>query len=401
MQPVKLLIVAFSDSIHTARWISQLDRSKFEIHLFPSVPFRQIHPFLENITIWQWQQQNDKQGRGLRFKNPSIPFYVLEKLIGSSYAQKIAIRFPKWQQISLLKTIRMLKPDIIHSMETQQAGYLLSKSRSLFKNINWVHSTWGIDLHYFYTFPDHREKLVRLMSQIEILVAEGERDIEIARGLEFIGKSVVIPSVGGSFDFELFDSLDSKLTPSSRTKILLKGYEGEERLASYALKALRSIREQLLKYEVFIYSCSYKLMPLIGEIQRKKEFVLKIIPNLEYKQLLTITAQSRISITNNLSDGVPNTMLEAMALGAFPIQSNTAITEGWIEDGKNGLLTNPKDINQIAEAVSKALTDDRLVDTAAVFNSKLIKENLNSDTIKIQIEDLYKTASGKSKIGVL
>jgi glycosyltransferase involved in cell wall biosynthesis len=153
----------------------------------------------------------------------------------------------------------------------------------------------------------------------------------------------------------------------------------------------------LTGYEVIVYSCSSKLLPIISDIQRQNEFQISYYADMAHDDLLEKTCSARISITNNLSDGVPNTMLEAMALGAFPIQSNTAITEGWIEDGKNGLLTNPRDINQIAEAISKALTDDRLVDDAAVLNGRLVREKLNFNTIKTQIEDLYKTASGKSK----
>ncbi len=86
---IKVLIVAFSDSIHTARWISQLDREKYEVHLFPSVPFRQLHPLIQNVTVWQLPQMENDQLKGLVFKNPSILFKTIEKLTGESISKEL------------------------------------------------------------------------------------------------------------------------------------------------------------------------------------------------------------------------------------------------------------------------------------------------------------------------
>ena len=50
MKKKKILFVAMQMSIHTARWINQLDREKYDIHLFPvnSVP---LHPDLKDVTV--------------------------------------------------------------------------------------------------------------------------------------------------------------------------------------------------------------------------------------------------------------------------------------------------------------------------------------------------------------
>lgn len=389
MPRIKVLIVAFSDSIHTARWVAQLDRKKYEIHLFPSVPFREIHSQLRDMTIWQWNRKEDDNEKGLIFRNPSFTYRTIEKGLGSSLMQKIATRFKRWQLISLRRTIRLFRPDIVHSLETQKGGYLVSKTMKRNHELKWAHSTWGIDLQYFQSFPDHKVKLERLMSRINILISEGMRDINLAHDLGYKGKSLIIPSVGGSMDFDFFDSLDAGLATSLRKKIILKGYEGEERLASYSLNALRSIKDMLQGYEVIIFSCNKKLIPLVQAVQSGKEFVLKTIDNIEYGELLRLTSQSRISITNNLSDGVPNTMLEAMALGAFPIQSNTAITEGWIENGKNGLLTDPLNVKEIAKAILQALQDDELVNAAAQINRKLVRRELSREKIQTETEKIY------------
>ena len=49
--------------------------------------------------------------------------------------------------------------------------------------------------------------------------------------------------------------------------------------------------------------------------------------------------KSGIHIANSISDGMPNALLEAMGMGAFPIQSNPGkVSEEVITHGKNGFL---------------------------------------------------------------
>lgn len=65
--------------------------------------------------------------------------------------------------------------------------------------------------------------------------------------------------------------------------------------------------------------------------------------------------QSIVYIGNNISDGIPNTVLEAMIMGAFPIQSNPGgATAEIIEEGNNGfLIHNPEDIEEIKKLILK------------------------------------------------
>jgi glycosyltransferase involved in cell wall biosynthesis len=66
-------------------------------------------------------------------------------------------------------------------------------------------------------------------------------------------------------------------------------------------------------------------------------------------------------------DGIPNVILEAMAM-ELPVIStwNSAIPEA-VRDGENGLLVPPKDIPALADALEKILTD-------SIFAAKLANE---------------------------
>jgi glycosyltransferase involved in cell wall biosynthesis len=82
-------------------------------------------------------------------------------------------------------------------------------------------------------------------------------------------------------------------------------------------------------------------------------------------------------------------MLEAMATGAFPIQTNTSCCDEWIEDGKEGFVIPPDDVGFIADRLAKALLDDALVDSAAVRNWQTVCARLDSNLLKRKAVAFY------------
>ena len=101
--------------------------------------------------------------------------------------------------------------------------------------------------------------------------------------------------------------------------------------------------------------------------------------------------KSLLYIGNSISDGMPNTLLEAMAMGAFPIQSNPGnVTEEVIEHGKNGfLIENPLNIDEIAQWITVALSDEKLRQDAQHYNLDFMKKNYDRKLLKDKIVDVY------------
>ena len=100
-----------------------------------------------------------------------------------------------------------------------------------------------------------------------------------------------------------------------------------------------------------------------------------------------------MAIGVNATDGVPNAMLEAMTMGAFPLQSDTESTAEWITHGRNGLLVEPGDPAGIAKAIRRALSDDALVDQAAERNLHLVNDRLDLSTVKPQVIEMYRNVA--------
>ena len=101
-------------------------------------------------------------------------------------------------------------------------------------------------------------------------------------------------------------------------------------------------------------------------------------------------------IALSISDGLPSSLVEAMALGAFPIHSSTSCASEWIAPGTTGILVSPEDPAEAAAALKTALSDDALVDSAADLNRRVVCEYLDANVIAPQAIAMYRSIVGRS-----
>jgi glycosyltransferase involved in cell wall biosynthesis len=191
----------------------------------------------------------------------------------------------------------------------------------------------------------------------------------------------------------------SQLPASSRRLIMLKGRQDDlGGRALFALQALHLCAEYLSDYEIAIYMPSDIVACAARYVTQMTGLRFRTIPHrTPHDEIVRLMGNSRIGIGVGVTDGTPNAMLEAMVMGAFPIQSNTADTRGWIEDGKNGLLVPPQDSAAIAAAIRKAVVDDRMVDEASEINARITKERIDISIVKPQAVRIYEKIAHRGR----
>jgi glycosyltransferase involved in cell wall biosynthesis len=94
----------------------------------------------------------------------------------------------------------------------------------------------------------------------------------------------------------------------------------------------------------------------------------------------------------SVSDAISTSVLEAIAMGAFPIQSNTSCCEEWLVSDQSGFGVLPDDFDLICDRFLTALSDDALVDRAAQVNLEIIRSRLAVQVLRPQIQDFYAKA---------
>jgi glycosyltransferase involved in cell wall biosynthesis len=385
---MRILFVAMAESVHTARWISMIADQGWDLHLFPSIDCGKAHHDLRNITIYHsfyGEQNNCNQSIRAR----GIP--VMHHIVGSaarSFLRKIS---PDYRSLQLMKIINKLHPDIIHSMEFQAAGYITSEVRERYKGRfpTWIATNWGSDVYLFGRLPEHVDKIKAVLSTCDYYSCECLRDVKLAKNMGLKGQTLpVLPNTGG-FDLSYIKKFEQPGPTSARRLIVLKGYQSWAGRALVGLRAIELSAKLLRGYSVAIYLASYEVEIAARLVSQSTGIPIEIIPPCSHEEILRLHGRARVSIGLSISDAISTSFLEAIAMGSFPIQSNTSCADEWIKSGVTGILVHPEDPEEIAAAIRLAVTDDVLVDEAAKLNAKVVAERLDQSVITPKVIEMY------------
>jgi len=379
-----------SESIHTARWLAQIADQGWEIHLFPSIDNGIVHTDMKNIIVHHsFYGVHKNNCKSVKFCG--IPLFTKEFVfVAINVMQKY---FPNYRKNQLARLIKKIKPDIIHSMETQAAGYITLDAKKSFKGKFpvWIHTIWGSDIYLFGRLKEHRGKVMDVLDSCDYYVCDSQRDVKLARKFGFKGEILFATSVVGGFDLKACSKLRQAGPASKRRIIMLKGYQGWAGRALVGLRALERCADLLKGYEIIIYAASPEVIIAAELLTESTGIPTKIIPNgTPYQKILSFFGAARISIGLNISDGLPLSFLEAMVMGSFPIQSNTSCANEWIIDLSTGILVPPNDPEIVEFAIRRALLDDVLVNQASNLNIQLAYEKLDKSILKQKTIEMYK-----------
>ena len=153
------------------------------------------------------------------------------------------------------------------------------------------------------------------------------RDVDLAAEFGFRGALLGIYPTGGGFDVD-HHQRHSNSPSSSRVIIALKGIMRRQKVgrATLALDAIEKCRSSLADSEIVIYSADEETIEKADRLKARAGVNVRLFPPSSHEEFVRLLGKARISIGLNISDGTPNTMLESMMMGAFPIQSDTGST---------------------------------------------------------------------------
>jgi glycosyltransferase involved in cell wall biosynthesis len=371
----KILLVAMVDSIHVARWLAQFEPEKYEFVVFPSAPNRRIHPMIRKMML---------ENGNIRIVPAkalfSIPLWGLDLILDNRVRAHL-----------LRNYIRRENPDFVHALELQHAGYIVSRAlqdESL--KTEFIATNYGSDIFWFQKFPKHLVKIKSLLKRADRYSAECNRDVALAKRYGFEGKVLpIFPNAGGFTAAQLANPLQPG---SERHTILIKGYEGWVGRASVAIEALDLLKAELSSYRIVFYSCNAKTIRLLTRAKRRTNLNIEWHAKglLPHAKMLELFSTARLYVGLSLSDGISTSLLEAMAMGAFPIQTSTACVDDWFTSGQTGIsveLINPV---QVAAAITEALAKSN--DGWAEINRAKIANQANFESVKALAQTFYEVA---------
>lgn len=371
----RILFIAMP-SVHFTRWVTNLKDTPHELYWFDILDrgYQKELQFVNQITGWKKRKIPYLKGEYYLSKNKPLIYEYLKELVEITPNQK------------LRDLIKEINPDIIHSFELQSCSYPILWTMTRFKNIKWIYSCWGSDLYYYQNKRYHYKKIRKILDRVDIIQTDNNRDILLSQQLGF--KGGVAPVIPGGGGYLLNDYETHKQDVSERKIILIKGYEHRFGRALNVIKALQLIDDNLLKhYEIVVFGVHKVVIDYV--FQNQLSFKCFNRHELSNKEVLKLMGKSLIYIGNSISDGLPNTLIEAIIMGAFPIQSNPGgATEDILEHKVNGMLIkDAENINEIKKLLNEILYNLDLVKRAYLINcelkNKFSYELVNKSIIKV------------------
>lgn len=373
---MKILMVSMI-SLHFTRWVEQLKDSGHEIYWFDPLDGTYNNLNLNWIHYCkQWRLKWDFPGRYV-MKNKLPELY---KILQQLNERSVADGFQAY--------LKEVKPDVVHSFVMYMSCSPILEVMKKNHHIKWVYSAWGNDLFFYQNHKVRLDEIKSCLPNIDYMFADCQRDINIAIKYGFKGVSLgVFPGGGGYNTTEL-----SKLRRpfNDRKTIIIKGYEHHFGRCNVVLEALLTLKGMLSQYKIFVYGDNEAVQRFAKEKGLNTWTNFRLLGKITHNELLKLKGEALIYIGNSISDGMPNTLLEAIIMGAFPIQSNPGgATSEIIENRVNGLIIeNPLDSNCISSLLNETINNERMLLKAFDHNLNLSKK-LEYNTIKKKVLNTY------------
>jgi glycosyltransferase involved in cell wall biosynthesis len=264
--------------------------------------------------------------------------------------------------------VERVKPDLIHAMRIPYEGMLAADA---YTGIPVVVSTWGND----FTLHAPSTRLMSHYTRWTMQVADGlhadcHRDVRLARewGFSKDKPDLVAPGNGGIRTDVFYPPANPVEQPVIINPRGFRPYVCNEAF----FKAIPLVLEKQPKAK-FIFAL------MAGESQalqwiRELEIghAVELLPPVSHFEMAEVFRRAQIVASPSIHDGTPNTLLEGIACGCFPVAGDLESIREWITPGKNGLLLDATNPQSIAEVMLSALENKNLRQTAAGLNQNMI-----------------------------
>jgi hypothetical protein len=388
---MRLLFVADGRSPIALNWISYFVETGHEVHLAsthpcqPELRLDSLHviPVAFSGAAGLAAQPAAAGGGGVRRLLPVGLRTAIRQWAGPLSLSGAARR--------LAELVARVQPDLVHAMRIPYEGMLAALGRV--ESVPLLISVWGND----FTLHARSNPLLAHYTRLALrgasaLHADCQRDIRLARKWGFEpGKPAVLLPGGGGVQLDIFYPLEGGDSAKNQpaTVVNPRGFRAYVQNKAF----FRGIPLVLEAHPQARFACP----AMAGESQARRWVEqlnianqVDLLPRLTRQQMAHLFRTSQVAVSPTTHDGTPNTLLEAMACGCFPVAGDLESLREWIIPGKNGLLVDPRSPQALAQAIIAALSDTQLRLSAREQNTRLVAERADYRRVMPQAEAFYR-----------
>jgi len=297
--------------------------------------------------------------------------------------------------------IKEVQPDLVHAMRVPYEGMLAAaalargfdmsgKNARSTQPPRFLVSIWGNDftLHAPST-PLMRMYTRKTMHAADALHADTERDVRLARewGLGVDKLTLVAPGGGGVRSGIFFPPNELVKEP---VIINPRGVRPYVRNDSF-FKAIPLVLEKRSDAKFLCSSMQGERQAEAWVRELGIESAVELMPPVPFAEMGNVFRRAQIVVSPSVHDGTPNSLIEAMACGCFPIAGDLESIREWITHAHNGLLVDATDPQSIADAILLGLEREDLRREAAGLNAEMISARAEYGRTMERVTEFYKS----------
>jgi hypothetical protein len=395
---MRILFIGLGENSHTHSWIDLLEGTSFNVRLFsmPTGSPPDAWPIPTYVSSYFGPRVKSNT------RTPLYPANPIQRFVKRQTAR--AFGFPDPHAMAgrwLAKILREWRPHIVHTLGIEQGGeFFLNVKRKygLEDTGKWVLQTrGGSDLALTHLDPERRKQLVDILGACDQLISDNEQNFRIARELgvreEQFASIAPVPGTGG-VDVKGLRKQWRGPTSSRRAIVWPKAYDSAWGKMLPAFEALKMISNRIQPFEIHMLSMTAESRMWFWSLPEEIRRSCRPRERVARAEVLELMPKARVMLAPALIDGVPNSLYEAMACGAFPIVSPLETIVPVVKNVDNVLFARNLYPEEIAAALERAMTDDALVDHAAQRNLELVSRIANRERIRPRVIEFYESLAG-------
>lgn len=391
---MKILFVADGRSAIALNWIRYFSSRGWEVHLAssfdcsPPIPLASLRVVPVAMSSVRSREKAGNLGKQVLRWAPVSMRTSLRRWLGP-LTLRSASR-------SLKRIIAQVKPDLVHAMRIPFEGMLAAQALRQTRAPALVVSVWGND----FTLHAPSTPLMRFFTRQTLLRADAlhadcQRDLKLARlwGFSPEKKAIVLPGAGG-VQLDLFYPRQSATDTFSQSSffhvINPRGVRAYIRNDTF-FRAVSFVRREYPQIRVICPGMAGEpfIEHMVDELQLRD--ISELLPAQTRPQMAELFRRCQVAVSPSEHDGTPNTLLEAMATGCFPIVGDIESIREWIQPGVNGLLFSPDNPYELAAALLRAIREPELRQVARERNLRLVMERAEHQKVMRLAEAFYQS----------
>jgi len=298
---------------------------------------------------------------------------------------KAAMEFREW--------VQQIHPQLIHALRIPYEG-MVAAAADL--DVPLIVSVWGNDFTLHAPSTPRMGKLTRqTLERLDGLFADCQRDIKLAKawGFPLDRSAQVFPGAGGVRRDIFRPPTHPAIRENGPLLIQPRGIRAYVRNDVF-FQAIAKVQSQIPELRV-ICPAMAGVKEALGWVKKYHlEKVVQLYPRQTPPEMAKLFQQAHIAVSLTEHDGTPNTLLEAMACGCFPIVGDLESLREWITPAINGFVTPADDPSLAAELILDAFENNELREKAAQINVALIEKRADYFKVMEKVRQVYSAVAG-------